>query len=73
MRVAVIGGGGWGTTLAILLHGRGHEARLWVYEGDLAARMRDRRENDTYLPGVTLPEGLRVTSSLPDSIASAAR
>jgi len=71
MRVVVIGGGGWGTTLAILLSGQGHESRLWVYEADLAGRMRDRRENDAYLPGVPLPPGIHVTNSLAEAAEGA--
>jgi len=44
--IAVIGGGGWGTALAILLAKNGHQARMWVYESDLAERLRRDRVND---------------------------
>ena len=38
--LAIIGGGSWGTALAMVLAPRFPDARLWVYEADLAARMR---------------------------------
>lgn len=64
MNVAVIGAGGWGTTLALLLQGRGHDVRLWVRRPDLCAYMREHRENTIYLPGVPLPKQLELTASL---------
>ena len=43
-RLAVIGAGAWGTTLANLLAGKGEPVNLWVYEPDLAARMEQMAE-----------------------------
>ena len=53
--LAIIGAGGWGTALAIVLAPRFPRIRLWVYEADLAERMRSSRRNDIYLPGCGLP------------------
>lgn len=53
--LAIIGAGGWGTALAIVLAPRFPRIRLWVYEADLADRMRLSRQNDIYLPGCKLP------------------
>ncbi len=64
-RLAVIGAGAWGTTLANLLADKGvHHINLWVYEPDLAARMARDRENDLYLPGFPLHPNLHPTSDL---------
>lgn len=63
-KIAVIGGGSWGTTLAGLLAGKGHDVSLWVFEEDLALRMAKSRVNDLYMPDCPLPEGLSVTSDL---------
>ncbi|HZI89494.1 MAG TPA: glycerol-3-phosphate dehydrogenase, partial [Candidatus Polarisedimenticolia bacterium] len=60
MRAAVLGGGGWGTTLALLLESKGHDVRLWVYEADEAERMARTRENTTFLPGVPIPSGIEI-------------
>ena len=63
-RLAIIGGGSWGTALAIVLAPRFPEVRLWVYEQDLAARMRQSRENDVYLPGYQVPPNVDIASDL---------
>ena len=52
--LAVIGAGSWGTALAIVLAPRFPQVRLWVYEPDLAERMRETRDNDVYLPGCSI-------------------
>jgi glycerol-3-phosphate dehydrogenase (NAD(P)+) len=62
--LAIIGGGSWGTALAIILAPRFPRVRLWVYEADLAARMRETRENDVYLPGCRLPCHVEVVNQL---------
>jgi len=54
-RLAIIGGGSWGTALAIVLAGRFDSIRMWVYERDLAEQMQRDRENVVYLPGFELP------------------
>ena len=69
-RVAVIGAGAFGTALADLFSGSGHEVTLWAFEADLAARMAERRENDLYLPGVSLRESLRFTSDLAEAASA---
>lgn len=58
--LAIIGAGSWGTALAIVLAPRFPRIRLWVYEKDLAGRMRETRVNDVYLPGFRLPENVAV-------------
>ena len=69
--LAVIGAGSWGTALAIVLAPRFRSVRLWVYEADLAERMRQSRENDLYLPGYQVPGDVTVTSELPEALAHA--
>jgi glycerol-3-phosphate dehydrogenase (NAD(P)+) len=63
-RLAVIGGGAWGTALAIVLAPRFERVRLWVYEDDVAQRLQAERENDTYLPGFQISENISVSSDL---------
>jgi len=62
--LAIIGAGSWGTALALVLAPRFLHTRLWVYEADLAERMRDTRENDLYLPGIKLTTNIVVTHDL---------
>ena len=71
MRLAVIGGGAWGTALASHAVRAGLDTRIWVREPELVDAMAVRRENPLYLPGVALPEGMRPTTSLGDAVAEA--
>ena len=68
-RVAVIGGGSWGTALANVLAANGHDTVLWIYEQELAQEMSATRVNSVYLPGFTLHENLKYTSILADALA----
>ncbi len=68
MRIAVIGAGSWGTTLANLLAKKGVATTLWVYEQDLAERLRATRVNDLFLAGVPLDERLTFTSNLAEAV-----
>ncbi|WP_136515246.1 NAD(P)H-dependent glycerol-3-phosphate dehydrogenase [Geomonas edaphica] len=63
-KIAVIGAGSWGTTLADLLAKKGHQVTLWAYEPELVQTMRDTRENNLFLPGITLDEKLAYTNDL---------
>lgn len=68
-RVAVIGAGSWGTALAGLLSKAGHDVRLWCLEPDVVEQIAHRAENETYLPGCTLPPGLKATADLAEALA----
>jgi len=70
-RLAIIGGGSWGTALSIVLAPRFDRVRLWVYEQDLAARMSASRENDVYLPGLSLPPNVEAVSALEQALEGA--
>jgi len=69
--LAIIGGGSWGTALALVLAPRFQRVRLWVYEADLAGRMRETRINDVYLPGFVLPDSVQVSSNLARALEDA--
>ncbi len=71
MTIAVLGAGNWGTTAALLLHGNGHDVRLWEFFEERAREMIETRENARFLPGVTIPPGVTVTSSLEQALDGA--
>jgi glycerol-3-phosphate dehydrogenase (NAD(P)+) len=70
--LAIIGGGSWGTALAIVLAPRFSRVTLWVYESDLAARMETARVNDIYLPDCPVPANVAVTADLASALDGAA-
>ncbi len=59
-RVAIIGAGSWGTSLAIALARGGAEVELGCRTADQARELAAERENRRYLPGVRLPDAIRV-------------
>ncbi len=70
MRIAVLGAGSWGTTLAILLCNNGHAVSLWTYREDQARELQEKRENTTFLPGIGLPERLMILSDIEEVVIS---
>ncbi|MFH1245068.1 MAG: NAD(P)H-dependent glycerol-3-phosphate dehydrogenase [Candidatus Omnitrophota bacterium] len=62
-KVAVIGDGGWGTTLAVLLANKGYKVCLWGPFTDYLAVLDKERKNPKFLPGIKIP---REISFIPD-------
>jgi glycerol-3-phosphate dehydrogenase (NAD(P)+) len=63
-RVAILGAGSWGTTLALVLRDNGHDVVLWEFDAAQAAALAADRENRRFLPGVALPDDVAVTNDL---------
>lgn len=63
VRIAVIGAGSWGTTLAALCTTNA-DTRLWALEPEVVADVNGHHVNDMYLPRIRLPEALRATGEL---------
>lgn len=59
----MIGAGSWGTTVAATLARRAPTV-LWARRPEMARALNETRRNETYLPGIELPEGLSVTCEL---------
>jgi len=68
-RIAVIGDGGWGTTLAILLSRKGYSVTLWGVFSDYVEMVKHRRENIKFLPGIKIPQEVAITASLEDALS----
>ena len=72
-QIAILGGGGWGTALAILLaqNPKGHGVSLWVHDPAVGEAMRRELVNSVYLPGWAIPPGVRITSAGGEALAGA--
>ncbi|TIQ69267.1 MAG: glycerol-3-phosphate dehydrogenase, partial [Mesorhizobium sp.] len=62
-RIAVLGGGAWGTALALAMLRAGHFVRLYARDPETVAAI-DRGENPRYLPGIALQAGIVATSDI---------
>lgn len=69
-RIGVIGGGAWGTSLALLARRAGNSVMLWAREREVVDGINRHHRNDTYLPGVSLDPGIRAVADLSHVIAA---
>lgn len=65
---AVLGAGSYGTALAIVLAGNGHQVKMWARDAFQAERMQSNCENTRYLPDTKFPESLVVSSDIEEVI-----
>jgi glycerol-3-phosphate dehydrogenase (NAD(P)+) len=70
IRLVVVGGGSWGTTLASLAAKNTHTT-LWARRPDLAKEIDTHHTNSPYLHGFRLTPSLRATDSLVDAVGQA--
>jgi glycerol-3-phosphate dehydrogenase (NAD(P)+) len=70
VKVAVVGAGSWGTTVAALTTANA-PTTLWARDAAVAGRINDEHRNEDYLPGIDLPSALRATADLADACAGA--
>ncbi|MGB7860637.1 MAG: NAD(P)H-dependent glycerol-3-phosphate dehydrogenase [Acidimicrobiia bacterium] len=69
-KIAVIGAGSWGTTLASLA-ARSADTVLWARRTELAEIINDSGHNTEYLPGHQLPDRLSATSDVKQAVTAA--
>ncbi|MBI9075747.1 MAG: NAD(P)-dependent glycerol-3-phosphate dehydrogenase [Desulfatibacillum sp.] len=68
LKVAVVGGGSWGTALAQLMASKGYLTSLWVLEEEVIESIAKERENKVFLPGIPLSENIVPTLDLEEAI-----
>ena len=67
-KIGVIGGGSWGTALAILLANKNNDVHIWVRDKFQLKQIEELRENKKYLPDVTIPDEIKITNDISESI-----
>ncbi len=70
-RIAVLGAGSWGTTLADLLSRKGNEVWIWAYEPEVVETINRAHENPIFLPGARLDLGIRATADAAEAVRGA--
>ena len=70
LKVGLLGGGSWGTTVAALVS-RNAPITLWARDAGTVGDINTHNENRKYLPGIKLPPALRATHDMADVVAGA--
>jgi glycerol-3-phosphate dehydrogenase (NAD(P)+) len=65
--IGVIGGGAWGTALALVAAQAGRRTTLWARESAVVDSINAAHENPAFLPKVPLPEAIRATTDLAEA------
>lgn len=65
-KIGIVGGGAWGTALAVAALNAGADSLLWGRNADIVEQINKNHENPAYLPDVKLPDGLRASAALQD-------
>lgn len=70
-KIAILGDGGWGTTLSILLSKKGLKASLWSFSREYAEFLNKKRRNVKFLPGIVIPKNIEISSDIQKIISGA--
>ncbi|WP_128253146.1 NAD(P)H-dependent glycerol-3-phosphate dehydrogenase [Falsirhodobacter deserti] len=70
-RIAVIGGGAWGTALASVAARAGRETRLWMRDAELASEIATTHRNSRYLGKIGLPHAIRPMTDMAAALKDA--
>jgi len=68
LRIAILGDGGWGTTLAILLSKKGYAVTLWGAFSAYTKTMVKTRYNPKFLPGIKIPRQIEITNDIKSAV-----
>jgi glycerol-3-phosphate dehydrogenase (NAD(P)+) len=63
-RIGIIGGGAWGTALAVTARRAGRDVILWAREAEVVAAINERHENPLFLPGIAIDPAVAATGEL---------
>ena len=69
LRIAILGDGGWGTTLAVLLSHKGYPVTLWGAFANYTKTMVKTRYNPKFLPGIKIPQQIEITNDIKSAVA----
>jgi glycerol-3-phosphate dehydrogenase (NAD(P)+) len=70
-KIAVLGAGSWGTTIALHLHKNGYKVALWEFFPDYAEILQKKRENIKFLAGFKIPKDILITSDIKETVKKA--
>src|SRR5258708_7338433 len=63
-RIGIVGGGAWGTALAVTARRAGRDVLLWAREAEVVEAINQRHENPFFLPGVVIDPAVVATGDI---------
>jgi len=69
-KIAVIGGGSFGTVVANIIAQNGYDVRFWMRSEELVAEVNEFHENKQYLPGYSLSESVVATTNMAEAVTA---
>ena len=70
-KIAVIGAGSWGTALATVVSGKGHDVFMWTRSDEQRASMKEHRENIKYLPEIKFDDNIVICDTIKEAVSQA--
>jgi glycerol-3-phosphate dehydrogenase (NAD(P)+) len=70
-RLAIIGGGAWGTALASVATRAGIQTMLWARDPAVVGAINEQNQNPLFLPGISLDPSIAATTDMAAAIAAA--
>ena len=68
-KISILGDGGWGTAVALVNARKGNETLLWSAFPEYAEVLKKKRVNEKFLPGITIPSSVGITSDLDEAVS----
>jgi glycerol-3-phosphate dehydrogenase (NAD(P)+) len=68
LKVGLLGGGSWGTTVAALV-ARNTDVTIWARDAETVVEINEKHTNEKYLPGASLPANLRAAGTIEETVA----
>src|SRR4051794_30748648 len=69
-RIGIVGGGAWGTALAVTARRAGRDVVLWAREAEVVAAINERHENPLFLPDIAIDAAIAATGDLAAAAAA---
>lgn len=70
-KIAVIGAGSWGTALATVVSGKGHDVFMWTRSDEQRVSMKEHRENIKYLPEIKFDDNIVICDTIKEAVSQA--
>lgn len=67
-KIGILGGGSWGTALAMLLSQKDFDVHVWVRSASQAEEINVKRTNSKYLPDINIPKNIKVSTIASDVV-----